>query len=86
MTSTSKLKTELIKKTSLLGKELALLPYQDRALDEIIFELERNNPNELPFQADSLHFCFSQRKFQLERSDRTLNCSRNLGGQNEKIA
>lgn len=54
MTTSSELKTQLIKKTNLLGKELALLPYEDQVIDELILELEQNNPNELPFLADSL--------------------------------
>lgn len=51
----SELKTELVKRTNLLGKELSILPYQERIIDEIIFQLEKNNPNLFPFQDNSLN-------------------------------
>lgn len=62
MNVTSELKTKLIKKTNLLGKEMSLLPYEDKATDDLILELEENNPNELPFQADSLHLLLGKWK------------------------
>jgi len=54
MNIVSELKTKLIKKTQLLGKELSLLPYEDKASEDLILELEENNPNELPFQSNTI--------------------------------